>query len=72
MSELDEILRRSEVERVVGLKRSAIYEMISRGIFPRPVRIGARAVGWRRRDIRAWLDSRPAAGHGERGGGNAT
>lgn len=35
--------------------------MIQRGEFPKQVKLGARAVGWRRRDIEAWLDSRPAA-----------
>jgi len=35
--------------------------MIGRGEFPAPVKLGARAVGWRRSDIEAWLESRPAA-----------
>ena len=51
-----------EVIAICGLSRSTIYEMIGRGEFPAPVKLGARAVGWRRSDIEAWLASRrPAA-----------
>jgi prophage regulatory protein len=32
------------------------------GRFPKPVRIGPRAVGWRESDIQAWMDSLPTAG----------
>ena len=52
------IHRRPEVERLTGLSRSTIYAMISDGTFPRPVRLGKRAVGWRESDIAAWLAER--------------
>ena len=59
---IPEIYRLPEVIAICGLSRSTIYEMIGRGEFPAPVRLGARAVGWRRSDIEAWLASRrPAA-----------
>jgi len=32
-------LRRREVEAVTGVSRSALYAMMSRGEFPRPVKI---------------------------------
>jgi prophage regulatory protein len=51
------LLRRPEVERLVGLRRSAIYDAMAQGSFPRPVRIGRRAVAWREADIIAWLDA---------------
>ena len=56
-----EIYRLPEVVAICGISRSTIYEMIRRDEFPRPVQLGARAVGWRRSDIEAWLASRPAA-----------
>lgn len=56
-----EIYRLPSVVAACGISRSTIYEMIGRGEFPAPVKLGARAVGWRRRDIEAWLESRPAA-----------
>lgn len=49
------ILRRKQVEREVGLSRSTIYQRIKDGTFPRPVRLGARAVGWRMGDIDRFL-----------------
>ena len=55
------ILRRCEVLRVCGISRSLLYEMVDREEFPRPVRIGRRAVGWRADDIKGWLNSRPPA-----------
>ncbi|CAE6825355.1 AlpA family phage regulatory protein [Paraburkholderia sp. 1N] len=49
------ILRRKQVEREVGLSRSTIYQRIKDGTFPRPIRLGARAVGWRAGDIDGFL-----------------
>ena len=55
------ILRRPQVEALIGLSRSVIYTMVSEGRFPRPVRLGKRAVGWRSGDVAAWLAARGAA-----------
>jgi prophage regulatory protein len=54
----DKILRRPEVERISGIGRSTIYDWMARGEFPQPVKLGARAVGWRESDLLAWLESR--------------
>ena len=54
----DIIVRRPTVERMIGLSRSTIYEMISLGLFPKPIRIGRKAVGWRESAIKKWLESR--------------
>ncbi len=54
----DRILRRPEVEARTGLSRSTIYFMISEGKFPKPVKIGRRAVGWPESRISAWLAGR--------------
>jgi len=56
--ETDRILRRKEVEAMIGLSRSTIYDSMSRGQFPRPLRIGRKAVGWRHSDISEWLNRR--------------
>ena len=55
------ILRRPTVEQVTGLSRSTLYSMIAEGTFPRPVRLGKRAVGWRECDLSAWLESRKSS-----------
>lgn len=58
------ILRRPDVEICTGLSRSLIYAKLDSkspyfdDAFPRPVRLGARAVGWYEADIAAWLESR--------------
>ena len=55
---LDRILRRPAVEDATGLSRSTLYDMIASGTFPKPMRLGERAVGWRESQIAAWLDER--------------
>lgn len=58
---LDRLMRRREVEKVTGLSRPTIYVMINKGLFPRPCRIGKRAVAWRQSEIEEWMASREAA-----------
>jgi prophage regulatory protein len=62
MDEIKQIrlYRMRELSARIGLARSAIYQAISDGKFPLPVRIGARAVAWRHQDVEAWLQSRAA------------
>lgn len=58
------ILRRKQVEARTGLSRSTIYAKIRRNpkrpsdydpTFPKPVSVGAKAVGWIEAEIDAWL-----------------
>ena len=49
------ILRRKQVEQVVGLSRSTIYQRVKDGTFPKPVALGGRMVGWRTSDIELFL-----------------
>lgn len=50
------ILRLPEVKSRTGLSRSSIYLRVSEGSFPRPVSLGARAIGWVEKDISEWID----------------
>ena len=53
----DRLLRRNEVEDMVGLKKSAIYDRIARDEFPAPERFrSSRMVRWKRSKIEAWLE----------------
>ena len=52
------IFRRHDVEQMVGLSRSTLYAMMAEGNFPKPVKLGKRAVGWHERDILDWIESR--------------
>jgi len=56
-----EILRKPAVLALVGMKNTWLHEAVKRGDFPAPVKLGARAIGWRRADVEAWLDSREKA-----------
>lgn len=50
-------LKLSEVTHLTGLARSTIYEMMEAGTFPRPLKIGPKAVRWRLDIIEQWMDS---------------
>lgn len=52
-------LRIRTVVRVTGLGRSTIYRLIANQRFPCPVRLGPRAVAWRRSEIERWSETRP-------------
>ena len=52
------ILRRPEVEKLVGLSRSTIYSRLEQGTFPKPVPLGGRLVGWIEQDVQNWLKER--------------
>jgi prophage regulatory protein len=55
------IIRRKELEARLGLARSTIYDLLrSDPSFPRPVKIGARAIGWVSKEVEDWLASRMA------------
>jgi prophage regulatory protein len=54
----NEILRKPRVLAIIGIGNTSLYAAIKRGDFPAPVKLGARAVGWRRSDIENWLASR--------------
>ena len=50
------ILRLPAVKARTGLSRSTIYLRISEGTFPKPISLGARAVGWLESEIDSWLE----------------
>ena len=55
------ILRRPQVEARTGLSRSTLYQYIQDDLFPRPVSLGARAVGWLESEVNAWIAARAKA-----------
>ena len=40
------ILRLPDVKTQSGYSRSTLYLLISQGLWPKPVKLGARSVGW--------------------------
>ena len=61
------ILRRKQVEARTGLSRSSIYAKLRHNpkrpsdydpTFPKPVSVGAKAVGWIEAEVNDWLAKR--------------
>lgn len=55
---IDPVFRLPQVIKLVGLGRSSIFTAVRERRFPSPIRLGPRAVGWRRSALQAWLDAR--------------
>lgn len=58
------IIRRKQVEARTGLSRSSIYARMRQNpkrpgdydpTFPKPVSVGAKAVGWIEAEVEAWI-----------------
>ena len=60
--ETPRILRLGALMHVTQLSRASIYRQIRAGTMPRPLRLGPRAVGWRKEEIDEWLATRERAG----------
>jgi prophage regulatory protein len=58
------IIRLPAVKEKTGWKRSSIYRMVELGRFPKPISLGARAVGWVEDEVDQWIASRIAASRG--------
>lgn len=54
----DKVVRWPTVNERVGLCRSYIHKLISKGQFPQPIKLGQRASGWLESEIDAWLEER--------------
>lgn len=54
----DRLLRLPEVQRLTGLRRSAIYAQMQRGIFPHSVKAGTRAATWSEAAVQEWISDR--------------
>ena len=60
MEKIKTFIRLPEVIRLTGYKRTLIYEKISAGTFPAPIKLGPRAVAWVSEEIDKWMDERVA------------
>jgi prophage regulatory protein len=54
---LDRIIRLPELLRITGLSTASVYRQMAETRFPRPVRLGKNAVGWRASAVLSWLES---------------
>ena len=59
------IIRFHQVQARTGLSRSTIYRRLAGGSFPRPLSLGARAVGWIESEVDEWIRQRIAESRGD-------
>ena len=49
-------MRKPEVLAAIGMSNTWLYYQIKKGKFPRPIKLGENAVGWKSSDIFHWLE----------------
>jgi len=66
MQELVRYISVKQVADIVGLSRSTIRRLRSRGLFPGPIRVSPGRIAWSIADINSWIASRRAENLGWR------
>jgi prophage regulatory protein len=56
------VLRKPEVKATTGLSGSSIDRMVKAGDFPKPIPLGARAIGWPDFVVYDWLNEQAKSG----------
>ena len=55
------ILRQPDVLDKVGVKASTLKNLVKKGLFPAPLKLGeGRAIGWADDEVEDWIDKRIA------------
>ena len=50
-----QLLRRTEVEELTGLSRTAIYDRMRDGSFPKSIALSPKTIRWVRGEILKWI-----------------
>ncbi len=58
--DVQKIYRSAQLPEITGYCIGYLYQLISENKFPKPIRLGARAVGWLESDILEWQRQRIA------------
>ena len=62
------VIRLPETKAQTGQSRSTIYDKLNPksprydATFPKPIKLGARSIGWIEAEVQAWIESRRVAG----------
>ena len=59
---LPRLLTLRDVTAATALSRSAVYALMADSRFPKPIRVGARAVRWVEQEVLDFIATRPRAG----------
>ena len=54
----DSLIRIKKVEAKTGLKKSMIYDLMSKRNFPKSIKIGERAVAWVESEVDSWIKNK--------------
>ena len=55
---MPQTIKLPEVLAIVRLSKAKVYSDIRKGAFPKPIKIGDRAVAWVLTDVTGWLEQR--------------
>ncbi len=53
-----QIIKLPEVLAITQISKATVYSEIKKGNFPKPIKLGDRAVAWVMADVREWLDNK--------------
>ncbi len=51
------VLRMPKTSAKSGLSKPSIYRKVADGTFPKPIKLGKRAIGWLEKDIEDWISN---------------
>ena len=57
----DRLVGIHEVQELTSLSHSSLYSFMRQGLFPKPLRVGPKAVRWLESDLQQWMETRPKA-----------
>ena len=55
---IERIYRLPTIIELTGLSRSSIYLAMSKGNFPKPIKLGQRSIGWPEHLIQEWQNKK--------------
>ena len=55
---MESLLRATDVERRTGLKKSKIYQLMSIGEFPKPIKLTEKSVAWPESEVTHWIHAK--------------
>ncbi|SHG74046.1 transcriptional regulator, AlpA family, partial [Fodinibius roseus] len=53
------VIRKQELAKILGVSKQTIWRMQKRGELPSRIQISKRVVGWREKDIKKFIETRP-------------
>ena len=53
----EQLYRSRELTELLGISRSTLYNWTLSGHFPKPIKLGSRAIAWSESDVQGWITS---------------